>query len=418
MKQHSLSQRVVITGMGLVTAIGQSVDDFWQSLMSGHSGVRQVSYNNEQWPIDNRKKVAHSFLAADVKGLCTSDLPGEISAAFLDPFAIFALHAAEQALQQAGKKSLLGCPEKVGIVMGTAVGGDHARNDATFRVYQKQRSPSPQTILKAMTNGAVSAISMGFGITGPATTIATACASGTHAIGQAYRMIQRGEADIVLAGGSESLPSYSLYRSWLQMRVLSPDGCRPFCHDRNGMVLGEGAGVLVLESLPSAIARKATILAEVNGFAMNADAGDWTRPSAERMADCIKAALDEASWHPQQVDYINAHGTGTQVNDQAEADAIQQVWQQHCGHVAISSTKAFHGHVLGATGAIESIALVKALQDNCLPANSNDPDACSHYPLDLIQGKPRPANCRRALNHSFAFGGLNGVLALSNYKEH
>ena len=304
------------------------------------------------------------------------------------------------------------------MILGTAVGGDDARNHATYRVYVKHRQPAPQTILRAMANGAVSSVSMTYGFQGPSYAVSSACASGTQAIGQAFQLIRSGCADIMIAGGSEQLPSYSLYRSWRQMRVLSPTGCRPFCASRNGMVLGEGAGILVLESLQSAQQRGADILGEITGFCMNAAASDWTRPDSASMAACIAGALHQAAWQPGQIGLINAHGTGTLLNDSAESTAIQQVFGHHSRHLLVSSGKAMHGHALGATGAIECIATLLSLSEGRMPPNNvagspQMPDP--QCDMKLVLGQAREHDQSHALSHSFAFGGLNSVIALRRF---
>ncbi|NEO04185.1 MULTISPECIES: beta-ketoacyl-[acyl-carrier-protein] synthase family protein [unclassified Moorena] len=410
-RSNNSSRRVVITGMGLVSPLGNTLDSYWQRLCAGESSIQIQVRNSKQWPSHQ------SWLAAAVSSNLPDDLPGKISPHLLDDFARYAVLAAEQALQQAGKDVILERRQQVGVILGTAVGGDESRNEATYRAYIKQRPPSPQTIIRAMANGAVSAVSLAYGLQGIHYAVSSACASGTHAIGQAYQSIRNGCAELILAGGSEQLPSYSLYRSWQQMGVLSPDGCRPFCASRNGIILGEGAGVLVLESLASARARNATIHGEIVGFAHNASAKDWIQPDADTMAHCIRTAIQAAKWKQEEVIYINAHGTGTKLNDIAETAAIHQVFGSHASTVKVSSSKAHHGHTLGAAGALECIATVLALQHRTAPPNTithvPDPD-CK---LNLITGAATPLDGDYALSHSFAFGGLNGVLALQRFQE-
>ncbi|PLY42117.1 beta-ACP synthase [Janthinobacterium sp. ROICE36] len=407
-------RRVVVTGMGVISAAGNTLADFWDHLCAGRSGIAEVQRGGEQW--GGGEAVAH--LAAQVRLPGHYRLPPHISPESLDDFSVFALHAAEQALQQAGMAQLLARRQSIGVVLGSAVGGDEARNLATYRVYIKQRPPAPQTIIRAMANSAVGAVSLAYGLQGPSHAVSSACASGTHAIGQAYHLIASGLADVMLAGGSEQLPSYSLYRSWRQMRVLSPDGCRPFCADRNGMVLGEGAAVLVLESLASAQARGAPILGEICGFAMNASATDWTIPDSQTMARCMTQALGSAGWDAAQVGFINAHGTGTLLNDAAEAQAIHSVFGAHARDLPVSSSKAMHGHALGASGALECVAALLALREGKIPPNGDSHQADPGCPLNIIHGAPRAHGGAYALSNSFAFGGLNGVLALGRQDCH
>lgn len=409
--RRPLRQRVVVTGMGVVSALGDDVNTFWQRLCAGHGGITAFERGDEQWA--GREHAG--MLAARVPPLPPLALPPHLSPESLDDFARFALHAAAQAMLQAGLTSQQARAAGMGVVLGTAVGGDEARNLATYRVYVKQRPPAPQTIIRAMANSAVSAVSLAHGLHGPSHAVSSACASGTHAIGQACHFIASGLADIMLAGGSEQLPSYSLYRSWRQMRVLSPDGCRPFDVGRNGMLLGEGAGVLVLESLDSARARGATILGEICGVAMNASATDWTVPDHASMADCIAQAIDNAGWQRGQVGFINAHGTGTVLNDAAEAQAIHQVFGASAAQLPVASSKGSHGHALGASGALECIATLLSLRHGWIapngPTHTPDP-ACR---LNIVHGQAQAHHSACALSHSFAFGGLNGVLALGRH---
>jgi nodulation protein E len=253
---------------------------------------------------------------------------------------------------------------------------------------------------------------MEFGITGPSFTISTACASASHAIGQAYWMVRSGAAPLVITGGSEAPFSFGILKAWEAMRVVSPDTCRPFSKDRHGMILGEGAAMLVLEPLEAARARGARIHAELVGFGMSADASHITQPSPEGAARAMRAALRDAALSPEQIGYINAHGTGTQANDVSESAAIHAVFGAHVKDLPVSSTKSMHGHALGAGGALECLASIVALRDGILPptANFNEPDPdCD---LDVIPNQPRRAQIEYALSNSFAFGGLNAVLAL------
>lgn len=401
------ARRVVVTGMGVVSALGNSVDEFWRALCAGGSGVKLVERSGELWP------EPACFPAAQVDPHRHFAVPSHLSPEFLDDFSLFALDAAGQALAQAGLESFTTRRQAIGVLLGSAVGGDGARNLATWRVYVKRRPPAPNTIIRAMANGAVSAVSLAYGLQGPSAAISSACASGTHAIGQAAALIRAGAADIMLAGGSEQLPSYSLYRSWRQMHVLAREQCRPFQAGRDGMVLGEGAAVLVLESLASARERGAGILGEIGGYAMNASATDWTVPDSATMAACMQIAIRSAGWEPDRIGFINAHGTGTLQNDAAEAAAIYSVFGSRAREIAVSSTKAAHGHALGAAGALECVAALMSLRHRLVPPNGPRHDADADCALDIVHGAARPFEGDRALSHSFAFGGLNGVLGLA-----
>jgi len=270
----------------------------------------------------------------------------------------------------------------------------------------------PLTIPKTMANAGASHISMEFGITGPSYTISTACSSAGHAIGQAFWMVRNGITDLALAGGSEAPFSFGILKAWEAMRVVSPETCRPFSKDRRGMVLGEGAAMLVLEPLEAALARGATVHAEIAGFGMSADACHITQPSADGAAKAMRAALRDAGLAPEAIGYVNAHGTGTLANDATETAALHAVFGAHAGKLAISSTKSMHGHALGAAAALECVATVLALRDGVLPptANYNVPDP--ECDLDVIPNQARQAQVEWAISNSFAFGGLNAVLAL------
>jgi nodulation protein E len=263
-----------------------------------------------------------------------------------------------------------------------------------------------------MSNAGASHISIEFGITGPAFTISTACSSAGHAIGQAYRMVRDGDTDLVITGGSEAPFSRGILKAWEAMRVVSPDTCRPFSKDRRGMILGEGAAMFVLEPLDVARARGAQVYAEVAGFGMSSDACHITQPSKEGAARAMRAALGSAGIAPEQVGYINAHGTATPANDPTETAAIRQVFGAHANGLPVSSTKSMHGHTLGAAGAIECLATVVALRTGVLPPTANYSEPDPECDLDVIPNAARPHQVEYAISNSFAFGGLNAVLVL------
>jgi nodulation protein E len=263
-----------------------------------------------------------------------------------------------------------------------------------------------------MTNASASQISIAYGLRGPTYAVASACASANHAIIQAAQMIRFGMVDAAITGGTEACLSYGALRAWEAMRVLADDTCRPFSANRRGLVLGEGAAIFVLESLEHAQARGASILAELAGTGMSADASDIVMPNPEGAAMAMRQAMDEAGLAPQDVDYVNAHGTGTQANDATETRAIRLAFGAHADRLAVSSTKSMHGHALGASGALELVAAIGALRDGVVPptANLDQPDpACD---LDYVPNTAREMPVRAVLSNSFAFGGLNAVLAL------
>ncbi|HLH15784.1 MAG TPA: beta-ketoacyl-[acyl-carrier-protein] synthase family protein, partial [Bryobacteraceae bacterium] len=349
----------------------------------------------------------------EVRGYSHQPYFDDRRADFIDRFAQFAVIAAREAVQDAGIEWTPALRESAAIVTGSCVGGQSTEDIGFHEVYKLGHNRvHPLTIPKTMANAGASHISMEFGITGPSFTISTACSSAAHAIGQAYWMVASGLTDLALTGGSEAPFSFGILKAWEAMRVVSPDTCRPFSKDRRGMVLGEGAAMLVIEPLEAALARGACVHAEIAGFGMSADACHITQPSAEGAARAMRAALRSANLAPEQIGYINAHGTATPANDPTETAAIRDVFGSHAGKLAVSSTKSMHGHALGAAAALECLATVLALRDGILPptANYNEPDP--ECDLDVIPNQSRPAEVEYALSNSFAFGGLNAVLVL------
>jgi nodulation protein E len=398
-------RRVAITGAGAISALGRNAGEFACALRNGRCGIG---------PIRSTGTALLRFQnGAEVSGYCHQPYFDDRRADFIDRFAQFAVIAAREAVADAGVEWTPELRETAAIVTGSCVGGQSTEDIGFHDVYKMgQNRVHPLTIPKTMANAGASHISMEFGITGPSFTISTACSSSAHAIGQAYWMVRSGVTDLALTGGSEAPFSFGILKAWEAMRVVSPDTCRPFSKDRRGMILGEGGAMFVLEPLEAAQARGARIHAEIVGLGMSADACHITQPSAEGAARAMRAALRDAGIAPEQIGYINAHGTATPANDPTEVAAIRSVFGAHAGRLAISSTKSMHGHALGAAGALEALATVLALRDGVLPPTANyqvpDPD-CD---LDVIPNQARSARVEYALSNSFAFGGLNAVLAL------
>lgn len=400
-------RRVAVTGIGAVSALGHDAPAFWAALAGGRTGIA---------PIEGIDTSELRFTnGAQVRGLDLAGRVGARAADAMDRFALLTLVAAREALSGAGLDGDVEARRDLSIVTGTAGGGQATLDDGFRHIYREGRArPHPLTIPRVMPNAGASGVATDLGATGPTFTVSTACASGTHAIGLAAWMIRHGMAERALAGGSDSPFSPGYLRAWDAVRVVSPDTCRPFARDRRGMILGEGAAMLVLEPLDLARARGATVYAEIAGFGMTADAGHLTQPSADGAARAMRAALDDAHRAPETIGYINAHGTGTAANDVAETAAIRAVFVAHADRLAVSSTKSMHGHALGASGALEAAATALALRCALLPptANFTEPDpACA---LDVVPNVARAApNVAHALSNSFAFGGLNAVLVLS-----
>jgi len=401
------TRRVVITGMGAISPLGVGARALWQGLREGHSAIGPLRHrDSDTLRVKIAAQVPESFDPAT--GIDERTLP------LLDRTSEFALHAAREAIAHSGIDFTRdGLGQRTAVIVGTGVGGETTQDEQSRRLYAEKASRThPLTIVRLMTNASASQISIAYGLRGATYAVASACASANHAIIQAAQMIRFGMAEVAVTGGTEACLSYGALRAWEAMRVLSDDTCRPFSANRRGLVLGEGAAIFVLESLEHARARGATILAELAGSGMSADASDIVMPSAEGAATAMRQALTEAELNPEDVDYINAHGTGTQANDVTETRAIRLAFGTHADKLAVSSTKSMHGHALGASGALELVAAIGALRDNVVPptANLDKPDpACD---LDYVPNVAREMPVRAVLSNSFAFGGLNAVLAL------
>jgi nodulation protein E len=390
--------------LGVICALGNNTSETWNAASDGRSGIAPIH------SIDVTKLRFRN--GAQVCGYDPSKHFEADRARLLDPFSQFAVIAAREALRDSGITLTPALCEKAAIVTGSSMGGQVTQDAGFAKLYQRNQSRvDPLVIPRAMANAGASHISMEFGITGPAYTISTACCSSNHAIGQAFWMVRNGVAELAIAGGSEAPFSFGFLKAWEALRVISPDTCRPFSKDRRGLILGEGGAMLILEPLDAAKARGAMIHAEVVGFGMSADAHHITHLSIDGPVLAMRAALRDARLVPEQVGYINAHGSGTLINDPLETRAIREIFGAHADRLAVSSTKSLHGHSLGATGAMEAVCTVLALKNGLLPPTANftapDPD-CN---LDVVPNRARPAQVEFALSNSFAFGGLNAVLA-------
>ena len=404
----SATRRVVVTGLGAVTALGLDVRQFCESLRAGRSGIR---------PLETVDCTRLRFKnGAEVGGFTPSDHFSEKELDVLDRFAQLGLVAARESVRDARVEWTPELRESTAVITGASLGGKTYEEQAYAGLFgEPTRRPHPLTVPRGMSNAAASHISMDFGIHGPVYNISTACASSNHALGQAFWLVRSGAAELALAGGCESPFMFGHLRMWEGLRVVSPDTCRPFSKDRRGMILGEAGAMLVLEPLDVALNRGARVYAEVVGFGMSADAHHITQPSAEGAARAIAAALRDAGISPEQVGYVNAHGTGTTANDPIETQALHLVFREHAARLAVSSTKSMHGHSLSATGAVEAVATALALHEKFLPptANFTEPDpACD---LDYVPNEARRAEVEYAISNSFAFGGLNAVLVLRRW---
>jgi nodulation protein E len=398
------NKRVVITGLGVISSLGHNSAQFWEMLSQGTAAIG---------PIENVDRTQLRFQnGAEVRGYRTERYFDGDRARLLDRFTQFGLIAAQEAIQSAQIEWSSRLRERMAVVTGTALGGQGMQDEAFAELYLRGRTRvNPLSIPRIMANAAASHISMQYGITGPAFTLSTACSSANHAIGQAFWMIRGGMIDAALAGGSEAPFSLGNLKAWEAMRVVSQDTCRPFSKSRNGIILGEGGAMLVLESRDLAVARGAFIYGEIVGFGMSSDAYHVTQPKPEGAAQAMKMALMDAELRPEMIGYINAHGTGTQANDSSEVAGIKAAFGTHARNLAVSSTKSMHGHALGAAGALEAVATVLTLRQGILPPTANFIEQDPQCDLDVIPNMPRKASCEYALSNSFGFGGLNAVLA-------
>lgn len=406
-------ERIIISGFEVISCLGLHQGEFWRRLAAGESGLAPISRFNA------------AGLAANVAGEVPDfDAPACFGKQLdlLDRFAQLGLYCARGALAQAGLGEGLTrwfAPERAGVITGTGLGGVESEDRAFLHLYhQKASRLHPFSIPRMMANAASAHISMECGARGPCFTLSTACASATHAIGEAWRYLRDGSVDIMLAGGSDAPLTYGVFKAWEGMRVLAPaqgdaqHACRPFSADRNGMVLAEGAGIFVLERESSAWRRGAPILAELAGYGASADAGHITQPSRQGPLAAMRAALETAGLRPRDVDYINAHGTGTRLNDATEIAVIRELMAEAAEEVSISSTKSMHGHAMGASGALELGAVVLALGHQTVPPTASYTRPDPECDLDVTPNLARKRPLRAALSNSFAFGGLNAVLAI------
>lgn len=406
--------RVVITGVGLITPLGHNVTDTWSAILAGKSGVGP-------WTMLDRGEHALGAIC-EVKAFDPNDYMDRKEARRRDRFQQLATVAANEALRHAGLTITDENRERVGIILGTGVGGIQTLVEQEHVVIEKGlRRISPFAITMIMPNGASGMLAIDYGIHGPSTTITTACAAGADAVGHAFKAVQRGEIDAVLTGGSESILASVAIGGFERAGATTTKETQtpqPFDKNRDGLVVGEGAGMLVLESLAHAQARGATILAEIAGYGQTTDAYHITAPSegGSGAARAIRKALQDAGMTPADIDYVSAHGTATPLNDASETAALKAALGANAYKVAVSSTKSMTGHIMGATGAIESVFCALAIRDQILPPtiNYSTPDpACD---LDYVPNEARPARVRACLNNAFGFGGHNAVLVIREFE--
>jgi len=401
-------RRVVVTGTGAVTPIGNDVETFWSSLKEGKSGLGTVEIKDFPQELANELQIK---IGCQVKDFDPKARIKNRLAQLADRYSHFAVAAAAEAFAQSKLETPLKNPYRSACIIGSGAGGLNTIEYAYSQLFTtNRRAGDPLMLLKFIGSSAAAHVGIDYGIKGPTFGTVSACATASHAIGLLYQYIKNGMVDVGVAGASESALSYGSMKAWQAMRVLSPDGCFPFSKKRNGTVLAEGAGVMVMEDLEHAKARGANILAEVKGFGMASDAKDMVNPTLEGPQEAMRQALEDAGLAPCDIDYLNAHGTATKLNDVNETRAIRSVFGNATGKLAVSSTKSMTGHLLGASGGVEAIACVKAIQDGFVPATIGLTEADPECDLDYTPNVGRAKRITHAMSNSFAFGGLNAVL--------
>ncbi|MYA88176.1 MAG: beta-ketoacyl-[acyl-carrier-protein] synthase family protein [Boseongicola sp. SB0662_bin_57] len=398
-------RRVVITGSGTINPLGHSVPETYEAMREGRCGIGDLDIRDVE-----RLSIR---IGGQVKGYNPDQRFNRQQQALYDRFTQFTLIAAEEAIAQSGLEFSGRVAAESGVVLGTSGGGLNTQDENYRAVYEEGKNRvHPFIVPKLMNNSAASHVSMNYNLKGPSFTVATACASSNHAMGQAFWLIRSGAATAIVTGGSESMLCFGGVKAWEGLRVMSKDACRPFSANRNGMVQGEGAGIFVFEEFEHAKARGAGILAEVVGFSMTSDAADIVMPSQQGATRAISGALKDARIGAEKVGYINAHGTGTAANDKTECAAVSKVFGHHADEVMISSTKSMHGHLIGGTGAVELLACLMALNDGIIAPTIGYEEPDPECSLDVVPNEAREAKISHVLSNAFAFGGQNAVLAL------
>ena len=410
-----MSKRVVITGMGVVHSLGCDVNTFWQAVRNGKNGISTVTrFDVTDFP---------TKVAAEIRDFDSSAIIDKKEARRMDRFAQYAVVAAAQAVAQSGIDFSTIDPYRAGVIIGSGIGGmDTLEENSRVLLEKGVKRVSPFFAPMMIANMASGQVAIRFGIKGYNACVVTACASANHAIGEAFRTIQGGYADMMLTGGAEAAISALGFAGFCASRAMSfnPDpetACRPYDKGRDGFVMGEGAGVLMLEELEHAVSRGATILGEIVGYGCTCDAYHMTapQPEGEAGAKCMELAIADAGIHPEQIGYVNAHGTSTPVGDPIEIMAVKKVFGAHVVEVPMSATKSMTGHLLGAAGGIEAIITMMAIRDSFLPPTIHLEDPDEGCDIDLVPNVGREKELTYALSNSLGFGGHNGAIVLKKY---
>jgi 3-oxoacyl-[acyl-carrier-protein] synthase II len=413
---RTLKRRIVVTGLGAITPLATSVEESWRKLCQGKSGVTRITkFDPSGFNVQ---------IAAELKNFHPEDFLDKKKIRRTDPFIQYALVAARMAINDAGLTINEGNASRVGVVLGSCAGGMNMYEKNLFALRDEgAEKVSPFFIPGFIANMAVGEVSMDFGARGPSKCVITACATGNNCIGDAFRLIQYDEADAMIAGGSDAYILPIAIAGFDRMRALSrrnsePEkASRPFDKDRDGFVIGEGAGVVILEEMEAAVRRGAKIYAELIGYGSNIDSFHITEPDWENQGRCLKLALSDAAILPSDVEYINAHGTSTPINDISETKAIKAALGEYSKRVPISSNKSMFGHLLGAAGAVEAIFTILTIRDSIIPPTINYDTPDPECDLDYVPNTARKAQVNIALSNSFGFGGVNATLAFRKFKE-
>ncbi|MCC2686936.1 MAG: 3-oxoacyl-ACP synthase [Paenibacillaceae bacterium] len=411
-----MSRKVVITGLGVMTSLGRDLSAFWNNLMEGKSGVSLIeSFDTSDYP---------TKIAASIKDFNPEDYMDRKEARRMDRFVQFAIAACQFAIKDSGL--VIGenaDPERVGVSVGSGIGGLSTWEEQSRILFERgPKRVSPFFIPMLIANMASGQISIMTGAKGPNSTAVTACATGTHSIGDSFKIIQRGEADVMICGGAEATISPIGVAGFCSARAMStrndePErASRPFDINRDGFVMGEGSGVLILESLEHAEKRGAKIYAEVIGYGMSGDAFHMTDPDPDGARRCMLRALNDAGLEPGEIDYINAHGTSTSVGDKSETTAIKNAFGDHAYKLAVSSTKSMTGHLLGAAGGVEALICCLAIKNGRIPPTINLDDQDPECDLDYVPNVPRTADIKVTMSNSFGFGGHNATIVLRKHE--
>jgi nodulation protein E len=396
------ARQVVITGMGAVSAAGVGADKLWAAARDGVSQVRELTLPR---PYKGRVKIA-----AQVRDFEPSDYLAPSMRSLCDPFTQYAVAAADEAFEQAGLSRDEPQGARTAVILGTGIGGVTTVDDGLYRLYVENTRPDPLTVPRLIASAGPATLGMRYRCNGPTFAIASACSSASQAIGMAMQMIRAGMVDRAIVGGSEAAITTGTMMAWEALRVLTPDKCRPFSKNRNGMSLGDGAAIFVLEASEVARARRATPVAILVGYGTSSDAADPVRPDVDGASSCMSQALADAALPPSAIDYVNAHGTATVANDANESEALARVFGNQLARIPVSSTKPIHGHGLGAGGALELLVTIRAMNDNIAPPTINFTDPDPKCEVDCVPNVAREMPINRAMSNSFAFGGINATL--------